>query len=154
MGSNLPCAEPITNVLWLCARAQVYRARIYTHKQAMKFVNALKEVDEDHEKDLADTTIDEALFDFKEYKGCDINFVKVVHHNSEVYYAFGGQTYAFKEDLKDYGFKFYTDVGDNLGIQMWMIKHDDLDMSECQAMINKMEDYGWVVDIFDDMASE
>ena len=34
----------------------------------MKFVNALKEVDEDHEKDLADTTIDEALFDFKEYK--------------------------------------------------------------------------------------
>ena len=51
----------------LCARAQVYRARIYTHKQAMKFVNALKEVDEDHEKDLADTTIDEALFDFPEY---------------------------------------------------------------------------------------
>ena len=154
MGSNMPCPEPIADVLWLRARAQVYRARIYTYKQAMKFLNALKEVDADHEKDLVDTTIDENLFDFPEYKGCNIHFVKVVNHDSDDYYAFGGQTYAFKEDLKDYGFKFYSDVGENFGIQLWMIKHADLEMSECQAMINKMEDYGWVVDTFDDMASE
>ena len=56
--------------------------------------------------------------------------------------------------MKDYNFKFYADVGENFGIQLWMIKHADLEMSECQAMINKMEDYGWVVDTFDDMASE
>ena len=77
-----------------------------------------------------------------------------VNVDADDYYAFGGQTYAFKEDLKDYGFKFYSDVGENFGIQLWMIKHADLEMSECQAMINKMEDYGWVVDTFDDMASE
>ena len=154
MGSNMPCPEPIADVLWLRARAQVYRARIYTYKQAMKFLNALKEVDAAHEKDLTDTTIDKALFDFPEYKGCDINFIKVVHHDNDVYYAFGGQTYAFKEDLKDYGFKFYADVGDQLGIQLWMVKHTDLEMADCETMKAKMEDYGWDVETFDDMVNE
>ena len=131
---------------------QLYRARVYTYKQAVKFLNALKEVDEGHEKDLANTTIDEDLFNFAQYKGCNINFVKVVHHDSDVYYGFSGQTYAFKEDLKEYGFKFYCDVGDHVGIQLWLVKHTDLGLSECETMMSKMEDYGWDVEIFDDMA--
>ena len=147
----MPCPERIADVLWLCARAQLYRARVYTYKQAVKFLDALKEVDEGHEKDLKDVTVDEAVFDFPEYKSCYINFVKVVHHDSDVYYAIGGQTYAFKEDLKDIGFKFYADVGERLGIQLWMVKHSDLEMTEVETMLAKMEDYGWDIETFDDM---
>ena len=123
---------------------------MYSAKQADKFLIALKESSPEHEADVAQVTVDPEIFNFPEVKGCAINATRALESDGIKYFAFGGQTYAWKDDLNEKGFKFNSDIGDAYGVQMWLMKHDDLEEAEFNNIISKMEDFGWDVEIFDD----
>ena len=114
------------------------------------FLTAFKESSPEHEADLAQVTIDPEIFKFPEFKGCAINAIRALESDGMKFFAFGGQTYPWKDELKDMGFAFNSDIGDAYGVQMWLIKHEDLDEAEFDQIISKMEDFGWDVEVFDD----
>ena len=123
---------------------------MYSVKQAEKVLDALKQSAPEHEADLANVTVDPDIFNFPEIKSTAINAIRALESEGVAYYAFGGQTYAWKDDLNQKGFKFNANLGDAYGVQMWLMKHDDLAAAEFDDIIAKMEDFGWDVEVFDD----
>ena len=121
---------------------------MYTVKQAEKVLDALKQSSPEHEADLANVTVDPEIFNFPEVKSTAINAISALESEGVAYFAFGGQSYAWKDDLNRKGFKFNTNISDVYGVQMWLIKHDDLEVAEFEEIIAKM--YGWDVEVFDD----
>ena len=130
---------------------KVYTAKVHTPAQAQLILDAMRTIDEKHEEDLADETIDESVFE----EANDVQIVAfpmTVHEGAtsqdEECLAFGGSTYPFKEELKARGFVFKSTVNGNEGVQLWLkpLAETETDKAEIFALMNK---YGFRVDEHD-----
>ena len=95
-------------------------------------------VSEQDERDLADVEIDETIFE--NAKSCDIALIKSVVVENKEMVAFGGATFAWKDKIKELGFKFDVET------KLWTMEKD---MADLDGIMGEMEDYGFPVTEYD-----
>lgn len=121
-----------------------YTARVNTVEEAILVREAMKMVSEQDENDLNESgPTDEdiaAVFDFEEAKSTTITIVKQFTVNDEIKKAIAGDSYPFKDHIKDAGFSW------NPELSMWLAP-PDTETEDLEAM---MTEYGFEIDSFDD----
>ena len=128
---------------------KVYTAKVYTPKQGQLVLDAIRTIDDKHEEDLADETIDESVFEeanAAHIVSFPITVNEGVTSHDEECFALGGNTYPFKEELKERGFIFKNTVNGNEGVQLWLKPLADTDKNEILDFMNK---YGFHVEEHD-----
>jgi hypothetical protein len=98
----------------------------------------MKMVSADDELDLKDVEIDPSLF----VKPCDISIVPVTVDKTEMLGVSGAATYPWGDVLTKREFKWYTNVNEVLGANMWLkeITDDDWhdEAEELSELFNEM----------------
>ena len=132
---------------------KLYSAKIYTYEQAVMVLDAMRQVSEQDEKDLADVKVDATIFE-------DANEAKItilpIEVDGELNLAVGGTTYPFAKKIKDEGFQFHKDVNGHT-VKLWLRREAEahttgrMDANDLEAMF---EEYGFTVEIYDGIDDE
>jgi hypothetical protein len=120
--------------------SKMYQVRVWTPKQARKLLKAAREL-EGGEEDLPED-IDEAIFDGATEAAIDVVPIKV---EGEDMVAVMGTTYPWKDELKERGFTFTTEVEED--VPMWVAPKASVDMDDLTAAF---DDYGFTFEVYDD----
>ena len=130
--------KTLANKLRFNEEKKKYGVHVYNAKHAGKLLEACKMVSEQDERDLADVEIDETIFE--NAKSCDIALIKSVVVENKEMVAFGGATFAWKDKIKELGFKFDVET------KLWIMEKD---MADLDGIMGEMEDYGFPVTEYD-----
>ena len=123
---------------------KVYSCRVYAAKQARKLLAGMKTLD-----GCADTLpddIDESIFE-------NANPAEISHRDQprgerrdQPGRRHGHHLPTFKDELKEMGFSFHSELNGKEGVQMWIAQGNDLNIDEIIALF---EEYGFAVETFD-----
>jgi hypothetical protein len=118
---------------------KVYTVKVYTATQARLLLKAARAL-EGGEEDLPED-IDESVFD-----GANAASIAVVPHTIDGEEMVGciGTTYAWKDELKERGFKYMASSDD--GQMGWWVDKASLDQDD---LVATFEEYGFEVDVYD-----
>ena len=135
---------------------KLYSAKVYTAEQAQMILDAMRMVSEKDEKDLANVTVDETIFDDAHQAEVKIFPLEVEQGDGEINLnlAIAGTTYPFNKILKQAGFTFHN-VVNGQPLKLWLREEPEgkpeVDAHDLEEMFNE---YGFTVDKYDGVAED
>jgi len=123
-----------------------YHAKLYSYEQAVMVLQASKKVADDDEADLADVSIDQSIF-----KVPCINIfpleLKTKEDGTVVHTAMAGDTFPWKDKLKEAGFTACDALNGIAGARGWLSTSTDV-----KDLVQDFKKYGWTVNEHDGIA--
>lgn len=119
---------------------KLFTARVYTVKQARLLLKEMRGL-VDGDKDMPED-IDTAVFDEVDASKYTINVVPI-EVDGVPHLALSGATFPFKDELKEKGFTFNTEVNGTEGLAMWVAPTAEIDQEELDL---RFTEYGFEVE--------
>lgn len=133
---------------------KMYHAKLYSYEQAAMVLQASKMVSADDERDLANVSFDRSMFRVPQMHIFPLE-LDTTEDGKVLHTAIAGDTYPWKDTLKEAGFTACKALNGVEGARGWLRKdpeNEDQEATGVKYLVKYFKKYGWTVNEHDGVA--